>query len=126
MGLLDTALGNAVEAQSDEVNAVIGAILVKGEKVSHAYVVGVRDLFLITSLRLILVDKTGITGKKMHIASHPWRTVLAWSMTTSGKLDFDCELILSMHNRMVPLVIKFPKKTDIKAIVKSISEHVLL
>lgn len=126
MGLLDMALGTASEAKSKEVEELIEPILVDGEVVTHAYVLGTRDLFLITSKRMIRVDKTGFSGKKMHIISHPWHTIISWAMATSGSLDFDTELVFVVSQHMGPIVVHFPKKVDLKPIVKTISEHVLL
>lgn len=64
MGLLDKVLGNAQEASDDEVKDVL-PLLLEGEYINRKYVVGARDLFVLTPLRLILVDKTGLSGKKM-------------------------------------------------------------
>lgn len=126
MGILDAALGNAQDADATEVDALIGPILVTGETISHAFVVGARDLLLFSNKRMILIDKTGFTGKKMHISSYPWRTILMWSMTNSGKIDLDSELRLQLQGMPMPISFSFPKKTDLKPIVKVISEHILL
>ncbi len=125
MGLLDKALGNATEAQENEVNELVGSILVADEVISHAFVVGTRDMFLITSKRFILLDKTGLTGKKMRISSHPWTTVSSWTYCNSGKIDIDAELYIQVQNAAMPILIRFPRNTDLRPIVKSISEHVL-
>lgn len=125
MGLLDFFFGNVTEAETEDVTELIGEMLVDGEKIAHAYQVGLRDLILISTLRLILVDRTGLTGKRMHITSHPWRTVIAWTMTTSGNFDVDSELHLTIQNRPTPIMVKFPANTDLKAVVKSISTNAL-
>lgn len=80
MSLLDTALGNATDADKEEVGKVVAPVLVAGEKISHAFRVGVRDVVVLTSLRLILVDKQGISGKRMQISSHPYKHFRSWSM----------------------------------------------
>jgi len=40
MGVLDAVLGNATEAESPEVETLVVPILVRGEKLTHAFVVG--------------------------------------------------------------------------------------
>lgn len=131
MGLIDSALGNAKNASKADVDKYIAPILVAGETVSHAYSVGVlqRDLLLLTNLRLIVMDKTGMTGKKIHTSSYPWSVVLNWTMSTSGIVDFDQELTVTMKgsgtlNRVV--VFKFGTKVDVNPVCRAIGDHVLL
>lgn len=114
MGFLDAALGNATVADRAEVDALINPILIPDEIVTHAFKVGVRDLILFSTRRFIIVDKQGMTGKKLSIISHPYRTVLAWAMTTSGTIDLDGELTLTLGGAALPLVVSFGKKTDLK------------
>lgn len=125
MGLLDKALGNASEAEAPEVAELVGPILIDGESVSHAFVIGYRDMFMMTNKRFILLDKTGMSGKKMKITSHPWKRVSSWTYCNAGKIDIDAEVYIQVQNVVGPLVIKFGKKTDLKPIIKSISEHCL-
>ena len=125
MGLLDKALGTATDAQASEVEELVGPILIQGESISHAFVVGMRDLFLITSKRFILLDKTGLTGKKMKISSYPWSKVASFSYCNSGKIDIDAELYINVQTLPTSILVRFPRKTDLRPIIKSISEHVL-
>lgn len=63
MGIFDGFIGNASEADIKEVQDEFSAVLAPSEQVEKAYRL-VRDLFIFTNKRLILVDKQGITGKK--------------------------------------------------------------
>jgi len=79
MGLLDEALGNASAAEVADVEALIGPVLIESESISHAFVVGYRDMFIMTNKRFIMLDKTGMSGKKMKITSFPWKRVSFWT-----------------------------------------------
>ena len=61
MGLMDKILGNACELELDKVAEEYAHILIDGEKLERAFVM-IRDVFIFTCKRLILIDKQGITG----------------------------------------------------------------
>lgn len=52
MGLLDSILGNAVGIDSKEAEALVGPLLIEGEEVTHAYIVGVRDMLVRIALMM--------------------------------------------------------------------------
>lgn len=125
MGFLNNLLGIAVDVDLKEAEALVGPILIEGEEVTHAYILGVRDMLFFTPKRLISCDKTGMTGKRMHIISYPWRNVLTWTMTTAGAVDIDSELTIYAKGMDYAMIVKFPKKTDTRPIVQAISGYVL-
>ena len=61
MGLLGTLLGHATDVTPEESREDLEGILLPDEPVEVAFKV-VRDLFVFTDKRLILVDKQGLTG----------------------------------------------------------------
>ena len=61
MGLLDGMLGNASKIDASAVQKEFQQILAPGERVEHAYQL-IRDYFVFTDKRLVLVDKQGMTG----------------------------------------------------------------
>ena len=65
MGLFDGLLGNATQ-NNNETAEKLRDVLIPNEKVDMAFTL-VRDLIVFTDKRLILVDKQGITGKKLII-----------------------------------------------------------
>ncbi|GBG12391.1 putative cytoplasmic protein [Paenibacillus agaridevorans] len=62
MGLFDGLMGNASELKMEEVQKEFVHILSKSERFEKAYKL-IRDLFVFTDKRLILVDKQGLSGK---------------------------------------------------------------
>ena len=78
MGLLDGIIENAFRIDPKAAAQEYGWLLGHGEQVHAAYQL-VRDAFLLSDRRLILVDKQGMTGRK--IEYHTLRTgasLLAW------------------------------------------------
>jgi lipopolysaccharide export system protein LptA len=70
MGFLDGLIGNASEIDASEIQGDFAQVLATGEQIEKAYQL-IRDLFIFTNKRLILVDKQGITGNKVEYHSLP-------------------------------------------------------
>ncbi|MEG0260201.1 MAG: PH domain-containing protein, partial [Lysinibacillus sp.] len=91
MGFLNGLMGNASETNVEEVENEIKNLLTTEEHVEHAYKL-IRDLFVFTNKRLILVDKQGVTGKKTEYHSIPYKNIVHFSVETAGNFDLDAEL----------------------------------
>jgi len=74
MALFDGILGNASQVNLAEVQREYAQILAPQEKIERAYKL-IRDMFIFTDKRLILVDKQGLTGKKTDYHSIPTKTM---------------------------------------------------
>ena len=93
MGFLDGIAGNASRVDPASAAQEYGRLLAPGEQVHAAYLL-VRDAFLFTDRRLILVDKQGVTGRKIEYHSVPYRAVTHFSVETAGTFDLDAELTI--------------------------------
>jgi hypothetical protein len=93
MGFLDGITGNASRVDPVAAAQEYGRLLAQGEQVHAAYVL-VRDALLFTDRRLILVDKQGLTGRKVQYHSVPYRAVTHFSVETAGTFDLDAELTI--------------------------------
>jgi len=71
--------------------AIREGILLDGETITVSYK-GIRDMLILTSKRLLLVDKQGLTGKKQKYLSIPLDKINAFSVETGGTLDLDCDI----------------------------------
>src|SRR5919112_4476611 len=91
MGFLDGLAGNASRVDPQAAAQEYARLLAPGEQVHAAYLL-VRDAFLFTDRRLILVDKQGVTGRKIEYHSVPYRAVTHFSVETAGTFDLDAEL----------------------------------
>lgn len=73
MTIFDGLLGNATQVELADVQREYARILATGERIERAYKL-IRDMFIFTDKRLILVDKQGMTGKKTQYHSIPYKT----------------------------------------------------
>ena len=93
MGFLDGLTGNASRVDPATVAQEYGRLFAQGEQVHAAYQL-VRDVFLFTDRRLILVDKQGVTGRKVSYHSVPYKSVTHFTVETAGTFDLDAELTI--------------------------------
>lgn len=112
MGFLDGMLGNASKVDSVKIQDEFGQILAPSEKVEHAYQL-IRDYFVFTDRRLVLVDKQGITGSKIEYHSIPYKSITHFSIETGGTFDLDAELKIWISGTVLPVQKRFNKKLSI-------------
>lgn len=124
MGLFDNFLGNASKANLDDVNKDYVKLLSTNEMIQQAYKI-FRDLFIFTDKRLILVDKQGLTGKKISYHSIPYKNIKHFSIETAGNFDLDAELKIWISGMDTPIAYKFDKSLDIYQLQAVLAEYVL-
>ncbi|BDG45995.1 PH domain-containing protein [Parageobacillus sp. KH3-4] len=124
MGLLDGLMGNATKADINEVEKELEAIITENEKVELAFKL-VRDLIVFTNTRLILIDKQGMTGKKVEYLSIPYKSISRFSIETAGHFDLDAELKIWISSAIEPTISKqFRKDKSIYDIQKALASYV--
>ncbi|MEC5289748.1 PH domain-containing protein [Aurantimonas sp. C2-6-R+9] len=123
MGLLSGIMGLTSDADIDEVRSDLDPMLLADEDVDLAFRV-VRDLFVFTDLRLIIVDKQGMTGRKRHIQTIPYRSITMFAIETAGNFDADSELTLWMSGQP-PLLRQLSRRADIAGIQRALAHGVL-
>ena len=124
MGLLSGLMGNASEANSEKTEELLADSLVEGEVIEKAYQV-IRDMFVFTNKRLILIDKQGVTGSKMEILTIPYNKITKFSKEYAGHFDMDAELKLWVGSETEPLVKEFKAGDNINEVYKIISKYTL-
>jgi len=124
MGLLSGLMGNASEADSAKTEELLADSLVDGEVIEKAYQV-IRDMFVFTNKRLILVDKQGVTGSKMEILTIPYNKITKFSKESAGHFDMDAELKLWIGSETEPLVKEFKAGDNINEVYRIISKYAL-
>ncbi|MDU1538063.1 MAG: PH domain-containing protein [Paeniclostridium sordellii] len=63
------------------------------EKVCFA-VKTIRDVAIFTDKRILVVDKQGLTGKKIEYYTIPFKNIITYAIETAGRLDLDSEIKL--------------------------------
>lgn len=112
MGLFNALLGNAGEMSADEAADELATILGPDEQIEIAYKL-VRDMIVLTDRRLILIDKQGVTGKKVEYRSVPYKSITMYTVETSGHFDLDAELKIWVSGQAAPIDLEFNSKTNI-------------
>jgi hypothetical protein len=124
MGLLDGILGNASEIDASEVQGDFAQVLASGERIEKAYQL-IRDLFVFTNKRLILVDKQGLTGNKVEYHSLPYKNITHFSVETAGHFDLDAELKVWISGSPMPIQKRFNKNLNIYEVQSVLASYVL-
>jgi hypothetical protein len=124
MALLDGLLGNASEIDGGELQAEFEKVLAPGERIEKAYKL-IRDLFIFTDKRLILVDKQGLTGSKIEYHSLPYRAITHFSIETGGHFDLDAELKVWVSGSSTPFQKTFNKRLSIYEVQSVLASYVL-
>ena len=124
MGILSGLMGNATEVNIKNVEKEFEKLLIEEEEIEKAYKV-LRDLFVFTSKRLILVNKQGVTGKKVEYHSIPYQSISHFNIESSGNFDLDAELKLWVKGMEMPIEKKFRKDDNIYDVQKTLAKYLL-
>src|SRR3990172_9877227 len=83
-------------------NPQFAPILAQGEELAMAYKL-VRDMFVFTNKRLILVNRQGVTGSKTEYLTIPYSKIVRFSKESAGLLDLDAELKIWVLGQNEPI-----------------------
>ncbi|MGG5318656.1 PH domain-containing protein [Enterococcus sp. AZ072] len=125
MGLFDGLMGNASEVKQTKADKELENVLIPNETVDLAFVL-VRDLIVFTDYRLVIVDKQGMTGKKVEYKSYPYKSISRFSVETSGHFDLDAELKIWVSSALEPAeVLQFRKDKNIIKVQQALAAAVM-
>lgn len=115
MGLLDGLLGNAGEMSSADAMTELAKIFSPSESVELAYKL-IRDMVVLTNYRMIMIDKQGLTGRKVEYRSIPYKSITMFAVESAGHFDLDAELKIWTSSQAEPIKMEFNGKTNIYAL----------
>ncbi|GGX05390.1 PH domain-containing protein [Aquimarina muelleri] len=125
MGLFNKILGNASEISTEKLNEKYGRLLIENEQIELGFKL-LRDIFMFTNKRLILIDVQGITGSKAEYKSMPYKNISRFSLETAGTFDLDAELKIWISSENTPTVSKkFNKSIDVYAVQRYLAQKVM-
>lgn len=125
MGLFNKLLGNASEVSVEKLNDKYGRLLTDSEDIELGFKL-MRDVFMFTNKRLILIDVQGLTGSKIEYKSMPYKSISRFSLETAGTFDLDAELKIWISSENSPSVSKkFNKSIDVYEVHKYLSSKVI-
>lgn len=124
MGLFNAILGNASEANQQDVDKEFRPLLIDGEEIEGAFKV-IRDMFIFTNKRLILAEKQ-LVGTKVEYVTIPYSSIKKFSKESAGIMDLDAELKIWLSHEDVPIKKQFGKSGDnINQVYRILSTYVL-
>lgn len=124
MGLFNAILGNASEVTIEQIEKEFEPLLIEGETIEKAFKL-IKDSFVFTNKRLILVEKQ-LVGSKTDYLSIPYRTIKKFSKESAGILDLDADLKIWLQNENEPISKQFGKGSNsINEVYQILSKHVL-
>ena len=124
MSLINWMLGNASEVAPEELQKEFGEILYNGEIIDAAFRI-IRDKWVFTNKRLIILNVQGVTGAKREYLSIPYQSITQFSVETPGTLDDDCEMKLWVKGQVAPYSKAFSRRTNLRTIQQTLAEHIL-
>ncbi|SDW85427.1 PH domain-containing protein [Flavobacterium degerlachei] len=125
MGIFSALLGNAGTVSQQQLAKQYEVLLIEGEQIELGFKL-IRDTFIFTTKRLILVDKQGITGSKTEYKSISYKSISRFSIETAGTFDLDAELKIWVSSELNPSIIKqFNKSVNVYEVQKILAHHVL-
>lgn len=124
MGIFNAILGNASEVSIDAISKEFEPILIQGEIIEKAFKL-IRDMFIFTNKRLILVEKQ-LVGTKVEYMSIPYSNIIKFSKESAGIMDLDAELKIYIKDQEQPISKQFGKGgNNINEVYQLLSKHIL-
>lgn len=126
MGIFSALIGNAGSVSQEELLRDYGKLLVDNERIELGFKL-IRDVFIFTSKRLILIDKQGLTGSKIEYKSVVYKSISRFSIETAGTFDLDAELKIWISSEQQPSIKKqFNKSVNVYDVHKVLASYVLM
>ena len=125
MGLFSALLGNAGTVSQEDLQKDYGKLLISGEEIELGFKL-IRDVFIFTNKRLILVDKQGLTASKVEYKSISYKSISRFIIETAGTFDLEAELKIWVSSEQVPSIRKqFNKSVNVYDVHNVLATHVL-
>ena len=125
MGIFSAILGNAGAVSPEELVKQYGRLLTENEEIELGFKL-LRDTFIFTNKRLILVDIQGITGSKTEYKSITYKSISRFSVETAGTFYLEAELKIWISSEATPSITKkFNKSVNVYDVQKVLAHHVL-
>lgn len=125
MGIFSALLGNAGAVDQESLMNDYGKLLIEGESIELGFKI-IRDTFIFTSKRLILIEKQGITGSKIEYKSIVYKSISRFSIETAGTFDLEAELKIWVSSEVNPSIVKqFNKSVNVYDVQNILAFQVL-
>ncbi|EOR96198.1 hypothetical protein ADIARSV_0603 [Arcticibacter svalbardensis MN12-7] len=117
-------MGHASEVSLDAIAKEFQPLMIEGEFVEKAFKL-IRDMFIFTNKRLILVNKQGITGSKIDYLTVPYTSIRKFSKESAGIMDLEADLRIWIKGEELPIKKEFKRGDSINEVYQILSKHIL-
>ncbi|MCF4101264.1 PH domain-containing protein [Gillisia sp. M10.2A] len=125
MGIFSSLLGNAGTIEKSVLETQYSKLLIPSETIEVGFKL-IRDTFIFTNKRLILIDVQGLTGRKTEYFSVIYKSISRFSVETAGSFDLDAELKIWISGEQNPSISKrFNKNVDIYEVQTILAQYTL-
>lgn len=124
MGIFDGILGHGSSVDPADLRKRLDGVLIEGEAADLAFKI-IRDFFVFTQHRIILVDIQGMTGSKVDYMSIPYRSITRFSVETAGTFDLESELKIWVSGSDLPISKTLKKGADVRGIQRALATGIL-
>ena len=125
MGLFSALIGNAGSIDREIILKDYSRLLIAGEDIEQGFKL-IRDVYIFTSKRLILIEKQGLTGSKIDYKSIAYKSITRFSIETAGPFDLEAELKIWISSEQLPSIVKqFNRSVDVYEVQRVLATYVL-
>ncbi len=125
MGLFSALLGNAGIVKPEDITAKYQRLLIEEERVEIGFKL-IRDTFLFTNKRMIIIEVQGITGTKREYLSINYKAISRFAVETAGTFDLEAELKIWISGEQSPGIVKrFNRSVDVYEVQKILTHYVM-
>ena len=125
MSLITSLLGNAGAIEKSVLEKDYAKLLIPSEGIEAGFKI-IRDTFIFTNKRLIIVDVQGLTGRKIEYFSVSYKSISRFSVETAGSFDLDAELKIWISGEQSPSISKrFNRNVNIYEVQQLLAEFTL-
>lgn len=124
MGFFSGILGNAGSVDLQKLSTDYGQLLTEGESIDAGFIL-IRDTFVFTNKRLILIEIQGVTGTKIQYLSIPYSKITKYSIETAGIFDLDAELKIWVGSDPSPIAKNFTRSVNIYDLQQVLAKYAL-
>ncbi len=125
MGIISALIGNAGSINREKLEKEYSKLLTDNEVIELGYKL-LRDTFIFTNKRLIMIDVQGITGNKHEYFSVPYKSISCFSVESAGTFDLEAELKIWISSEQSPSIRKnFTRSVDVYEVQRVLAHYVL-
>ena len=86
----------------------------------------IRDTFIFTNKRMIMIDVQGVTGNKLEYFSVPYKSISRFSIESAGTFDLEAELKIWISSEQHPSIRKnFTRSVDVYEVQRVLAHDVM-